>query len=400
MWDVFISHASEDKETVARPLAVELEAKGLQVWLDSQELYIGDQLTPKIEQGLQNAQFGVVIFSRSFFAKKWTQLELESLLKMEKPPDKVILPVWHELTTAEVEEFSPTLAAKIGVETMAGLDQVVIALLRAIRRTRNQPLDHWLTFAKSGMPDEAAIKSWLQAGEAELSRPSVAWPTEILTVAADLKRRRLPLQSLKEIQGKPGWCLYEGQELRKSVEVEALLRLPFEFDRWNALLPVRLVHLANGLKDYGKGYQFAQNPVRNFMFLWFRFIWKQILRAQGYLGLPHPRGTDYLDDIRDLKLSGPKELASAHVMYTHQPNHWDPLNRSLKGFRMWAPRGAIEKSRNTDQWYVDWEALEEFFVPQLEERMMLEFDSTAITYTSHRERWHLSSFKDENGDPL
>ncbi len=67
---------------------------------------------------------------------------------------------------------------------------------------------------------------------------------------------------------------------------------------------------------------------------------------------------------------------------------------------MWAPRGAIEKSRNVDQWYVDWEAFEEFFVPQLEERMMLEFDSTAITYTADRKRWHLSSFKDENGDPL
>jgi hypothetical protein len=39
---------------------------------------------------------------------------------MEKPPDKVILPVWHGLTTAEVEEFSPTLAAKIAVETKAG----------------------------------------------------------------------------------------------------------------------------------------------------------------------------------------------------------------------------------------------------------------------------------------
>jgi hypothetical protein len=146
MWDVFISHASEDKETIARPLAVELEANGLQVWLDSQELYVGDQLTPKIKQGLQNAQFGVVIFSRHFFAKKWTQLELETLLKMEKPPAKVILPVWHGLRTAEIEEFSPTLAAKIAVETKAGLDQVVVALLRAIRRTRNQPLDHWLTF--------------------------------------------------------------------------------------------------------------------------------------------------------------------------------------------------------------------------------------------------------------
>lgn len=400
MWDVFISHASEDKETIARPLAVELEANGLQVWLDSQELYVGDQLTPKIEQGLQNAQFGIVIFSRNFFAKKWTRLELESLLKMEKPPDKVILPVWHGLTTAEIEEFSPTLAAKIAVETKAGLDQVVVALLRAIRRTRNQPLDHWLTFASSGMPDEAAIKSWLLAGEAELSKPSVAWPTEIVTVVADLKRRRPFLQSLKDIEGKPGWCLYEGQELRKSVEVEALLRIPFDFDRWNDLLPVRLVHLANGLKDYGKGYQIARNPVRNFMFLWFRLTWKQILRVQGYLGVPHARETDYLDDIRDLKLTGPKELASAIVTYTHQPNHWDLLNRSLRGFRMWAPRGAIEKSRNVDQWYVDWEAFEEFFVPQLEERMMLEFDSTAITYTADRKRWNLSSFKDENGDPL
>jgi hypothetical protein len=178
------------------------------------------------------------------------------------------------------------------------------------------------------------------------------------------------------------------------------LRLPIDFDRWNELLPVRLVHLANGLKDYGGGYRIAHYPVRNFMFLWFRFIWKQILRALGYLGIPHALVTSYLDDIRDLKLTESKELASAHIIYDHRPNRWDPLDRSLKGFRMWAPRPAIEKSRNTDQWYVDWEAFEEFFVPQLEERMMLEFDSTPITYTAHRESWDLSSFKDENGEPI
>jgi hypothetical protein len=33
-WDVFISHASEDKETVARPLAQCLERSGLRVWYD------------------------------------------------------------------------------------------------------------------------------------------------------------------------------------------------------------------------------------------------------------------------------------------------------------------------------------------------------------------------------
>ena len=41
MWDVFISHASEDKATVARPLALLLQKRGVAVWLDEGELYLG-----------------------------------------------------------------------------------------------------------------------------------------------------------------------------------------------------------------------------------------------------------------------------------------------------------------------------------------------------------------------
>ena len=44
MWDVFVSHASEDKESVARPIAMALEANGLRTWLDAQELNVGDSL--------------------------------------------------------------------------------------------------------------------------------------------------------------------------------------------------------------------------------------------------------------------------------------------------------------------------------------------------------------------
>ena|ERR1035441_962014 len=36
-WDVFISHASEDKATVARPLAELLRKAGLKVWLDENQ---------------------------------------------------------------------------------------------------------------------------------------------------------------------------------------------------------------------------------------------------------------------------------------------------------------------------------------------------------------------------
>ena len=50
-YDVFISHASEDKDTVVRPLANALLQRGLKVWYDEFELKIGDSLRRKIDKG-------------------------------------------------------------------------------------------------------------------------------------------------------------------------------------------------------------------------------------------------------------------------------------------------------------------------------------------------------------
>ena len=57
-WDVFISHASEDKYTVARPLASLLSKAGLHVWLDEAELKLGDNLSSRISEHL-NLDFDI-----------------------------------------------------------------------------------------------------------------------------------------------------------------------------------------------------------------------------------------------------------------------------------------------------------------------------------------------------
>lgn len=44
MWDIFICHAREDKEEIARPLAEALQTAGLQVWYDEFSLEIDDSL--------------------------------------------------------------------------------------------------------------------------------------------------------------------------------------------------------------------------------------------------------------------------------------------------------------------------------------------------------------------
>lgn len=117
-FDVFISHASEDKDAVVRPLATALRQRGLQVWYDEFEIRIGDNLRRKIDRGLVACRFGVVVLSPSFFAKGWPNYELDGLVTREvSGGEQLILPVWHEVTHAEVMEYSPSLAGKLARST-------------------------------------------------------------------------------------------------------------------------------------------------------------------------------------------------------------------------------------------------------------------------------------------
>src|SRR5437867_11556144 len=65
-WDVFISHASEDKEEIAHPLAEALTNGGFAVWYDKFTLKLGDSLRASINRGLAESRFGVVILSKHF----------------------------------------------------------------------------------------------------------------------------------------------------------------------------------------------------------------------------------------------------------------------------------------------------------------------------------------------
>jgi hypothetical protein len=69
--DLFIAHASEDKDAVARPLSEALLARGWSVWLDELELTVGDSLSSHIDSALARSRFGVVVLSPAFFAKPW-----------------------------------------------------------------------------------------------------------------------------------------------------------------------------------------------------------------------------------------------------------------------------------------------------------------------------------------
>lgn len=132
-WDVFISHASEDKETIARPLAFALKERGFSVWFDEFTLSVGDSLRRSIDKGLAKSRYGVVVISESFLNKEWPQKELDALVAREEAGKKLILPIWHNVSFDLLKQHSPLLADRFATSSSKGLQQVVDDLVEAMR---------------------------------------------------------------------------------------------------------------------------------------------------------------------------------------------------------------------------------------------------------------------------
>ena len=134
VFDVFISHTSEDKVEVVRPLATALREAGLSVWYDEFELRIGDSLRRKIDKGLANSRFGVVVFSRAFFGRGWPEYELDGLVTRTVSGEQILLPIWHDVTKREIMDYSPSLADRVARSTATHtVEEIAAEIVDVIR---------------------------------------------------------------------------------------------------------------------------------------------------------------------------------------------------------------------------------------------------------------------------
>ena len=138
LYDVFISHASEDKDEVVRPLAHALKSHGLRVWYDEFELKIGDSLRRKIDKGLATSKFGIVVLSKNFIKKGWTNYELDGIITKAVSGEQVVLPIWHNITKKDVLDFSPSLADKLARNTSSyTVEEIAIEISDLINESQD-----------------------------------------------------------------------------------------------------------------------------------------------------------------------------------------------------------------------------------------------------------------------
>jgi len=131
----FISHDSRDKKEIAEPLALQLQKMMCPVWFDQYSLQVGDSLRASIEKGLQECAKCVLILTPNFLSNNgWTKIEYDSTFTRELVERKrVILPVWHNIGSADVYKYSPILADRVAAQWSEGVEETARKLLRAIQ---------------------------------------------------------------------------------------------------------------------------------------------------------------------------------------------------------------------------------------------------------------------------
>lgn len=110
-YDVFISHANKDKEDLVKKLYQSFNKLGINIFYDTESLEWGDNWKAVILDGTQNAEFAVIVVSKNFFGREWTEKELnEFLSRQNSEGQKIILPILHGITIDELKNEYPTIA--------------------------------------------------------------------------------------------------------------------------------------------------------------------------------------------------------------------------------------------------------------------------------------------------
>ncbi|MEX1003451.1 MAG: toll/interleukin-1 receptor domain-containing protein [Crocinitomicaceae bacterium] len=138
-YDVFISHASEDKADYVEPLCAVFESEGIKIWYDKNEILWGDSIVRKINQGLSKSKYAIVVLSLNFIQKNWPTAELEAILNIETSKGEVrVLPllIGNKDEISSIIDKYPLVAGKRYLKYEDGNQTIVNSLKERLKSTR------------------------------------------------------------------------------------------------------------------------------------------------------------------------------------------------------------------------------------------------------------------------
>ena len=113
---LFLCHAWDDREGVAKELYDLLAARDVSVWFSENDIGLGEPFLRSIDKGLAKSRIGIVLVTPALLkrlpAAGVADKELSVLLARDQ-----LVPVVHNTTYEALREVSPMLASRNGLDT-------------------------------------------------------------------------------------------------------------------------------------------------------------------------------------------------------------------------------------------------------------------------------------------
>jgi hypothetical protein len=114
--DVFLCHAWDDRQGVAKELHDLLESRGVSVWFSEKDVGLGTSLLREIDKGLAKSRVGIVLVTPAFLRRVQgegiAEKELSALLARN-----LLVPIVHDTTYEALRDVSPLLGSRTGLST-------------------------------------------------------------------------------------------------------------------------------------------------------------------------------------------------------------------------------------------------------------------------------------------
>jgi hypothetical protein len=133
-YDIFLSYANEDKETIIQPIMHEFWKHGVfSIWFDEISIQPSSSVSKSIGKGILNSRYILVAITPNYLKKYWTDEELHTAISLKK----TIVPIWGDVSQEEVSRFSPLIADKAALSFSDGLDYVVERIVEILNNDNN-----------------------------------------------------------------------------------------------------------------------------------------------------------------------------------------------------------------------------------------------------------------------
>ncbi|XP_043687873.1 disease resistance protein RUN1-like [Telopea speciosissima] len=102
-YDVFLNFRGEDtRKNFTGFLDYALKNKGINVFIDNEELWTGEAIGPALLRAIQGSKICIPVFSKGYASSKWCLLELSKVLHCHQANVQLVLPVFLDVEPSDV----------------------------------------------------------------------------------------------------------------------------------------------------------------------------------------------------------------------------------------------------------------------------------------------------------